>query len=107
MLNAPLSASHGFSTLASDPGYRELLDHFVRSIPGRLEAIEQAYAQQDPAGLARLAHQLRGAASGYGYPLLSDAARALEEAARAPQDRKVIRLHIARLAYLCCHVRTH
>ncbi len=107
MFNAPPSASNGFSTLASDPAYRELLDHFVRSIPRRVEAIEQAYAQHDPAGIARLAHQFRGAAGGYGFPLLSDAARALEEAVHAPQDRKVIRLHIARLAYLCGHVRTH
>ena len=71
------------SELAGDPDLGEIVQAFVESAPARLRAIETAAAQGDHALLARLAHQLKGTGASYGYPQLTQVARALEDAATA------------------------
>ena len=48
----------------------------------------------------RIAHQLKGAGGGYGYPGLTEAARGLENAAQA-QCRETILLALVQLSTLC------
>ena len=43
-------------------------------MPARIQAIEQACAEEDLDALSRLAHQLEGSAGGYGFPTITDAA---------------------------------
>jgi signal transduction histidine kinase/CheY-like chemotaxis protein len=71
------------SELAGDPDLGEIVQAFVESAPARLRAIEKAAAEGDHALLARLAHQLKGTGASYGYPQLTQVAKALEDAATA------------------------
>jgi PAS domain S-box-containing protein len=68
------------SDLEDDPEVRELVRQFAYALTARVEAITVAVRAQDCGRVARLAHQLKGAAGSYGYPLVSDLARRLEQA---------------------------
>ncbi|HEU5057252.1 MAG TPA: ATP-binding protein [Kofleriaceae bacterium] len=73
--DAPLT-----SDLADDEEMLALVEQFVATMPERIGALEAASASGDRSCLARLAHQLKGAAGGYGFPRISAAAAALEAA---------------------------
>ena len=70
-----------FSEMHDDPDFHELIGNFVRALPRRIQHFEQNRASNDRAALTRHAHQLKGAAGGYGYPSISDAARDVEQGA--------------------------
>ncbi len=89
------------SELANDPDLAELVEMFVEELPDRISAIEKTISEQDYDGLKRLAHQLKGAAGGYGFPIITDAARSLEEKARTEQDLDAINTELRQLADLC------
>lgn len=60
-----------------------LVASFVAGLPAQVEAIQQAWQSGDEPRLRRLAHQLKGAAGGYGFPsITAAAARVHEQAAR-------------------------
>lgn len=73
------SGSNQLSSLLSKPGTARLVEKFVSRLDERMAAIRAAAAAQDRASLKTLAHQLKGAAGGYGYPQISEAAKALEQ----------------------------
>ena len=77
-----------FSEYANDADMAELVEGFVAELPKRIEAISSAVSQSRGTDLKRLAHQLRGAAPGYGFPS--------EHAALPPACRP--RAHEARTA---------
>ncbi len=89
------------STMAGDADMAELIRAFVSELPQRVEAIARALDQEDLSSLARLSHQLKGSAGGYGFPAITDAAAVLEGGARARQDLDTLRGHLERLADLC------
>jgi PAS domain S-box-containing protein len=89
------------SELASDPELRELLAAFVGALPERAAALSAAVAAGDLACTAVLAHQLTGAAGGYGFPRISVAARQLEQLARETSDIDSIRAALHELTGLC------
>jgi HPt (histidine-containing phosphotransfer) domain-containing protein len=82
MSPAPAGVAAGplTSQFADDPEMADLVEMFVSELPSRLEAIERAWSAGDGQGLRRMAHQLKGAGSGYGYPMVSEAAAAVEAA---------------------------
>jgi len=88
------------SELADDPELADILGEFVAGLPERVQAMRNALAHNALEELRRSAHQLKGAAGGYGYPSLTQAARGLEAAAKAG-DAETARLTLARLADLC------
>lgn len=61
-----------------------LRERFRAGLPGRLATLEERRARGDAEGFAREAHKLKGAAAGYGFAVLSEAAAAAEEASRGP-----------------------
>lgn len=65
---------------ADDPEMRELAEMFLADMSDRIEELERAWSEQDLTALARLAHQLKGASGGYGYPSLSEMAAQVERA---------------------------
>jgi len=71
------------SEFADDPDLADILDEFVARLPGALETMSESLANNDHEELRRLAHQVKGAGGGYGYPLLTEQARKLENAAKA------------------------
>jgi len=86
------------SALAADAEIARVLDGFVRRLPERLGAMERALGARDLELIADLAHQLKGVASGYGFPAITEAAAELEAvaAARGEAERA-----LAALADVC------
>ncbi len=67
------------SELHDDPELAELVQMFIEGLPQKIARIEQAYTDGLLNDLARAAHQLKGAAGGYGFPSISNAARHVEQ----------------------------
>ena len=95
---APAGAAPLVSALAADAEIARLLDGFVGRLPERLGAMEHALGARDLVGLADLAHQLKGAATGYGFPTITEAAAELEAVAAA---RGEVERALAALADVC------
>ncbi len=95
---APAGAAPLVSALAADAEIARLLDGFVGRLPERLGAMERALGARDLVGLADLAHQLKGAATGYGFPTITEAAAELEAVAAA---RGEVERALAALADVC------
>ena len=91
MTDRQASADPLVSELADDPDMIELIQAFVGDLPGRLAAVEKTLAEQTLEDLARLAHQLKGAAGGYGFPQISDAASRLESSVKAGAELDQLR----------------
>jgi PAS domain S-box-containing protein len=72
-----------YSTMAGDPDMAPLIERFVESLPVRVSAMRDAAEREDTQALTRLVHQLKGAAGGYGFALITDATAQLERALRA------------------------
>lgn len=70
------------SMYADDPEMADLVETFVGEMPARLEALRAAWAEREIQGLRRLAHQLKGACSGYGFPTVGRAAQEFEDRLR-------------------------
>ena len=89
------------SELADDPDMLELLELFLGELPDRLDALAQALDAHDAETVTRLAHQLKGAGGGYGYPKITDDAKRLECAARDEEPIAQLRAHYDALAQTC------
>jgi signal transduction histidine kinase/CheY-like chemotaxis protein/HPt (histidine-containing phosphotransfer) domain-containing protein len=70
------------SELADDADMTELVDSFVSGLAAQAKRLEDAHSANDRETVRRLAHQLKGAAGGYGFPTITAAASVLEERAR-------------------------
>ncbi len=73
------------SEFEDDPDFRELIDRFVAGLSDRARRMEQCLHDADFETLGRLAHQMKGAAGGYGFPTIGDAAQQVEQFTR-PAD---------------------
>lgn len=71
------------SEFAADPDMHELIGMFVDEMPERIRTLEQLAAAGDFESLKRLAHQLKGASGGYGFPTVGNAAGQLEQSLKA------------------------
>lgn len=67
------------STLANDPDMVELVEFFVEEMGNRVDSITTAAQENDLGQLRTVAHQLKGAATGYGFEPISDSAATLEK----------------------------
>lgn len=72
------------SEFAHDPDMQPLLAEFVGELPERISHLNVLATAGEYTELGRLAHQLKGAGGGYGYPAITEAAARLEQAARDP-----------------------
>ena len=93
------------SELVDDPDMLELVDLFVGELPDRIQAIAAALETHDTDSVTRLAHQLKGAGGGYGYPKITEDAAALERAARDGVEPEQLRSCFDALS-LTCHRAT-
>jgi HPt (histidine-containing phosphotransfer) domain-containing protein len=71
------------SEFASDPEMRELVEIFVSELPDRVARLTDTWEQTQLEEVKRLAHQLKGASAGYGFPTIGEAAGRLEDGLRA------------------------
>lgn len=70
------------SEFAGDPDMQELVDLFVSELPDRVARLQSTWSQIQLDEVKRLAHQLKGASAGYGFPAIGAAAGKLEDALR-------------------------
>ena len=91
------------SEFAGDPEMHELVEFFVSALPERIEAIRGALGEQRFRDLQRLAHQMKGAAGGYGFPAIGAAAGALEGTLKQHQEPPLeqVRAEVDELVALC------
>ena len=88
------------SEYADDEDLVELIDEFAAGLEADVESMRKALENGDHDGLRRLAHQMKGAGGSYGYPMLTEAAKAIEEAAKA-EDAKAGTLALDKLEVFC------
>jgi signal transduction histidine kinase/CheY-like chemotaxis protein/HPt (histidine-containing phosphotransfer) domain-containing protein len=99
------SGSDLVSTLEDDEDMKEILHQFVRDLPERSSAILRASQASDVDTLKRLAHQLKGAGGGYGFPRITEAASAVEQAIDEGVEGSSLQRHVEELASLCRRAR--
>ena len=86
------------------PGTAKLVERFLAGLPQRIAAIQSAVAAADANQIKTLAHQLKGAAGGYGFTPISQAAAQLESAVNSGADAAALAERIAALANLCTSI---
>ncbi|MFO0741824.1 MAG: ATP-binding protein [Labilithrix sp.] len=92
-----------FSEFADDEEMTELVENFVGGLKESIERAQVALASNDMAVLQRVAHQLKGAAGGYGFMCITDAAAVLEHAVK--QKEPGVEDKLAEVVDLCGRAR--
>jgi HPt (histidine-containing phosphotransfer) domain-containing protein len=88
------------SSMADEPGFRELLDQYVDELPAQVERIETALSGGDLAALRRELHDVRGTAGGFGYRLFTDHATELNARAASAKSMAEVESDVCRLVDL-------
>lgn len=89
------------SELADDPEMAELAARFALNLEPKVSSMTEHLINNRLDELAHLAHQIKGAGGGYGYPEISDAARQVEQAARSTTDPDTLQQAVRELSELC------
>jgi CheY-like chemotaxis protein len=89
------------SQLAGDPDMAPLLREFLGGLKAKMDTLREDLAARRLSQMATLAHQLKGAAGGYGFPEIGDAAALLERQCASSEQLEPIRLALAALAEIC------
>jgi PAS domain S-box-containing protein len=74
------------SEFIDDPDMAPIIRRFVERLDDQLDAMHRSLANREHEELRRLAHKLKGAGGSYGFPMLTEAGKALEDAARMQDD---------------------
>lgn len=93
------------SNMLEDPGMAELIDSFVMSLGQNISELEAAYGNEDREGLSRVTRTLKGEAAGIGFPPITQAAAAIEEALKQGGPLSQIRNRLIELIRLCMAAR--
>ena len=94
------AASALVSTMQEEPAVQKLLARFIARLPDRVALLQSLTRQQDIESLQTAVHQLRGAAGGYGFPMLTERAGVVEKKIRAGEALDAIQNDIAALVEL-------
>lgn len=94
-----------YSIYANDPDMYELVAGFAERLPQQAAALQAAADQCDSDTIRHLAHQIKGAAGGYGFMPVSEQAASLESVAKKAPDWRDIDDAVKRFARLCRRVR--
>lgn len=89
------------SNFANDPDMQDLVELFIDELPERIQSLRESFEQQQFDELKRFAHQIKGAGGGYGYPVLTIAARQLEQAVANNLEIESISKSLNELISLC------
>ncbi|MEL7471926.1 MAG: Hpt domain-containing protein [Planctomycetota bacterium] len=94
------------SDFSGDPEMAELIQEFVTGLGDRSGKLREALQSGSLDYIQSEAHRLRGAAAGYGFAAIGDAAGQLEDLLRADQQRvqsqaEAIRDGVHQLVELC------
>ncbi len=89
------------SELADDPDMGPLVSRFVGKLGPKVTLMREYLSNDQLDQLGGIAHQLKGAGGGYGFPSLSESARQLEEYAKTDTDLAKIQSAVNELATIC------
>ena len=81
--------------------FEALLQRFVAGLPDRLRQLDAAVQQCNWEDVARLSHQIRGAAGSYGYPSIADEAWRMEQIATGQKSQGLCFENFSRMETLC------
>ena len=102
MRPAPPTVDESVPSLANNPRFAPLVRRYVGSFPTQSDRIRQAFADGDLDDVRTLVHRIRGTASNYGFPAITTAAGACEDAIRAeapaPEIEEALEALLAQLA---------
>jgi len=84
----------------ADPGVKSVLERFVARLPQRVAHLSDLLEKQDFNELARAVHQMKGAAGGYGFAPISDAAARAEQSIRTAEPIERMRQEVETLISL-------
>lgn len=105
MVDAATPGGRVRSVFADDPAMAELIELFVGELPNRVSAMRAAAVEGRLDDLRHLAHQLKGAAGGYGFSPVSEAAAQVETPLRnGTFDLDSVRSKVDDLVELCGRV---
>lgn len=76
------------SRFAGDAEMAELVQEFVQELPARMQTLGGFWRASQFDDLRRAAHQLKGAAGGYGFPTISESAGKVEDMLKSSVDIK-------------------
>jgi len=79
------------SAYESDPDMLEIVREFASELPARVAKLESYLAAGELRELQTLAHQLKGAGGGYGFPQITELAASLEAALKQGLDAPVVK----------------
>ncbi len=94
------------SDFEGDPAMRDLIELFVSEMPSQAIRLSDLFESKQIDDLQQLARQLKGAAGGYGFGVLSDAAAELEDAIKVSDEVEQMRSQVDQLIDLCQRTRT-
>lgn len=106
MSHSDISPEPIYSDFVNDPEMRELIELFVSEMPVKVSRLSDLFDGLQIDELQRLAHQLKGAASGYGFGQISEAAKELEDALKAQDELEEARSQVEQLIDLCQRTRS-
>ncbi len=100
---APVHIDDPMKALLAKPKLAKIVDRFITGLDDRLAAIKKAVADEDRKSLKVLAHQLKGAAGGFGFPNISRVAAEIEQGAE--KELAAVDQAVRDLAELCHQAR--
>lgn len=94
------------SAYADDQAIAEILPLFLSNVPKYTSDLSTAIEHGDWVSAARVCHDLKGTAGGYGYPPIAQATQRLESELKGGKDPDLIRLHLDEVVRLCDRARS-
>ncbi len=77
------------SIYADEADFQDLLEYFVTALPERRMQLLAGMEEGDLYSMKSVAHQLKGAGGGYGYPGLTERSEHLEKVCRAEKHAEI------------------
>jgi DNA-binding NarL/FixJ family response regulator len=106
--SAPDTTSPGIeriqSSFAGDPRMMGIVPVYVDRLPEKVHQMLDRLEQHDLIGLLKLVHDLAGTAGGYGFAILTEPARKVQQFIREGAPLEPIKAHINMLVDLIRHV---
>ena len=94
-----------YSVLGADPDLAEIVTLFVEEMPARIRDFRAHFASSNWDQLARLAHQLKGAAGSYGFDQITPFAALLEKSICNGEPQAAIGAALDEVVKACGRVR--
>ncbi len=89
------------SELADDPDMSELVLSFVGNLEARIDRLGELLVAGNVVEIGRVAHQLKGTGTSYGFPMLTSIAKEVEAVATAEGDQQLVTDAVKRLLETC------